>query len=85
MMDKRQTPPAPRSTPHASRPTLSLSTPGSQLSTEIALMTIVMVYHDNEHDDNRTYDAEPVLAILTKRFKTSHFAMNLAAAGVAVS
>jgi hypothetical protein len=25
--------------------------------TEIALMAIVMVYHDNEHDDNLTYDA----------------------------
>ena len=46
-----------------------LSTLDSQLSTKIALMTIVMVYHDNLRDDNRTYDAEPFLARLAKLFK----------------
>ena len=39
-------------------------------------MTIVMVYHDNLRDDNRTYDAKPVLPMSTKRFKTSCFATN---------
>ena len=39
-------------------------------------MTIVMVYHDNEPDDNQTYDAKSVLEKLYKPLKTSCFARN---------
>ena len=39
-------------------------------------MTIVMVYHDNLRDDNQTYDAKSVLAMITKRLKKSRSATN---------
>ena len=80
-MEKRQTLHAPRLPPHARR----LSTLDPQLSTQIALMTIVMVYHDNEHDDNRTYDAEGVLPRLRKTLQNKSFHKEFSAANVDVS
>ena len=34
-------------------------------------MTIVMVYHDNEHDDNQTYDADGFLESFVNRVATT--------------
>ena len=48
-------------------------------------MTIVMVYHDNERDDNRTYDAEPCSRNARKTPKNKPFHDELPAPRVDVS
>ena len=72
-------PPAPRPTPHAPAPRLPPHAP------KLALTTIVTVYHDNEQDDNRTYDTEPVSRKPRKTLQNKLFRDELLAAIVDVS